>query len=363
MPLNASGPISLAGSTAGQSISNEFRSLTTSTASLSQYYRGGTYVANHPTNAPVSTSGAINLGSFRGTSKRYIVTLTISSNTTNYNLQTSSVSGYTSGWTDVTVNINSGVTVNASGGNSSFTVTGFASADTILISNSGTIQGAGGGGGSPDGGAGNHAINLSPATYSNVRITNNSGGIIAGGGGGGGRGMAIRGYQTDAYGGVITSSDTYMRGGGGGGGAGNPAGSGSAVVGTGSGTYYNYLGSAGAGGSGSTTAGGGGGAGDSGYTGTLSNYYLMYAGAGGAGGARGASGGGGNQGYLNGPPGIVYIPTNGTATAAYPTSGTKGVMQSGSNYGSGGAAGYAIIGTSKLSQAITNNGTVYGPQG
>ena len=361
MPLNASGTISLAGSTAGQSISNEFKSTTTSQTSLSEYYRGGTYVANHPTNAPVSTSGSISIGSFYGTSKRYTVTLTISSNTTNYNLQTSSVSGYTSGWTDVTVNINSGVTVNASGGNSSFTVTGFASADTILISNSGTIQGAGGGGGSPNGGAGNHAINLSPATYSNVRVTNNSGGIIAGGGGGGGRGMAVYGYLTDSYGNAVGT--TYMRGGGGGGGAGNPAGSGSAVVGTGSGPYYSYLGSAGAGGSGTTTGGGLGGAGDSGYVLYLSNSYLMYAGAGGAGGARGAAGTGGNQGYLNGPYGISYIPTNGTATPGYPGSGVYGVMQSGSNYGSGGAAGYAIIGTSKLSQSVTNNGTIYGPQG
>ena len=365
MAMVSSGSISLAGSDisgqSNRSISFEFRSLATSTVSLSEYYRGGSYVVNHPTNAPVPTTGAISIGSFYGTSKRYTVTITISSNTSNYNLQTSSVSGYTAGWTDVTLSINSGIVVSASAaGGTALTVTGFNSADNVTIFNTGIIQGGGGAGGAATGGAGGHAINLNPASAANVGIVNQPGAIIAGGGGGGGRGMAVRGYQMDGYGNLL--SDTYMRGGGGGGGAGNPAGSGSAVVGTGSGTYYNYLGSAGAGGSGSTTAGGGGGAGDSGYVGTLSNYYLMYAGAGGAGGARGAAGSSGNQGYLNGPFGIVYIPTNGTTTAAYPISGTYGVVQSGSSYGSGGAAGNAILGTNKLRSPVSNTGTIYGPQ-
>ena len=365
MAMVSSGSISLAGSDISgllnRSISYEFRSLTTSTASLSQYYRGGSYVVNHPTNAPVATTGAISIGSFYSTSKRYAVTITISSNTSNYNLQTSSVSGYTAGWTDVTLAINSGIVVSASAaGGTALTVTGFNSADNININNSGTIQGGGGAGGTATGGAGGHAINLNPASAANVAIVNQSSGIIAGGGGGGGRGMAVYGYLADAYG--TAYGTTYMRGGGGGGGAGNPAGSGSAVVGTGSGPYYSYLGSAGAGGSGTTTGGGLGGAGDSGYVHSLSNYYLMYAGAGGAGGARGAAGSGGNQGYLNGPSGISYIPTNGTATPGYPGSGVYGVMQSGGVYGSGGAAGNAILGTNKLRSPFTNSGTVYGPQ-
>jgi hypothetical protein len=59
----------------------------------------------------------------------------------------------------------------------------------------------------------------------------------------------------------------------------------------------------------------------------------------------------------------VYAPTNGSASAWY--TNTNGYIQQQSGYplGSGGAAGYAVVGTSKLSQAITNNGTIYGPQG
>ena len=362
MPLNASGAISLAGSTAGQSISNEFRSITTSQTSLSEYYRGGSYVGPH--NSPVAASGAISLGSFYSASKRYTTSLTYTANTSNVNIQTSSVSGYSSGWTDLTININSGVTISSSSGNSSLTITGFASADTIHINNSGTIQGAGGGGGSANGAGGNHAINLQPSSYSNVRITNNSGAIIAGGGGGGGRGQAAVHTVWDAYR-VAVQSSYYQRGGGGGGGAGGGTsyGSGGPVGGSGSGTYYNYLSTASAGGNGSTTAGGGGGIGDYGYAGYLNNFYIISAGQGGAGGARGASGGGGSQGYWNGPPGYVYVPTDGNYGPWYPNIDGRSYQQTGGAPGSGGAAGYAITGTSKLSQAVANNGTIYGPQG
>jgi hypothetical protein len=370
MPMVSSasgGQISLAGTATGpgstnRSMSFEFKSTTTSQTSLSEYYRGGTYVANHPTNAPVATSGAISIGSFYGASKRYIVTVSISSNTSNYNLQTSSVSGYTAGWTDVALVINSGVTVNASAGTTALTVTGFNSADTIYIQNSGTIQGGGGGGGTATGGNGGHGINLSPASASNVTIFNASGAVIGGGGGGGGRGQAITGYVHDAYGNIISNSYTYMRGGGGGGGAGNSAGSGSGVVGSGANPHYNYISTAGSGAGGSTTAGGGGGGPDSGYIYSINNYYVASAGSGGAGGARGANGGGGNAGYLNGPPGVVYIPNDGNATALYAGS-TKGVMQSGGAWGSGGSAGYAVKGTNKLASPVSNSGTLYGPQG
>ena len=363
------GQISLAGSATGpgstnRSMSWEFKGTTTSQTSLSEYYRGGTYVANHPWNAPVATTGAITIGSFYGASKRYVVSVSITSNTSNYNFQTSSVSGYTAGWTDATLVINSGVTVSASAaGGTALTVTGFNSADTVAIQNSGIIQGGGGTGGAATGSAGGHAIDLTPASNANVYVSNLSGATIAGGGGGGGRGMAVYGYYVDNYFNPVAPV-TYMRGGGGGGGAGNPVGSGSAAVGSAQGTYYNYLISATAGGAGSSSAGGGGGNGDGGYVNVLNNYYLMYAGAGGPGGGQGASGSGGNQGYLNGPPGVVYIPTTGSATAAYPGSGVYGVMQSGSNYGSGGAAGYAVKGTNKLAAgSISNSGSVYGPQG
>ena len=85
MPLNASGTISLAGSTAGQSISNEFRSITTSQTSLSEYYRGGSYVGPH--NGPVAASGAISFSQFYSAQKRYPVTITISANTNPFTLK------------------------------------------------------------------------------------------------------------------------------------------------------------------------------------------------------------------------------------------------------------------------------------
>jgi hypothetical protein len=359
MPLNASGPISLAGSTAGQSISNEFRSLTTSTASLSQYYRGGTYVGPH--NSSVAASGAISLGSFYNAQKRYPVTITISSNTTNYNLQTSSVSGYSASWTDLTLTINAGVTVSGTSSNGALMVSsGFNSADTIHINNSGTIQGGGGAGGAAaNGNGGIDGINLNPASSANIRITNNSGGVIGGGGGGGGSGMAVQSYAIDAYGTI--QGYTYSRGGGGGGGAGSPGGSAGGTAGTGSG-LNNYTGSAGSGGAGSSTSGGAGGAADDGYTVYVSAYYRSYAGVGGAGGARGASGSSGGVGGMTAPGYAQYnqSPTTSYTVVPYPYSYMA--MQSGHPARTGGPAGNAIKGTAKYSTPIVNNGTIYGPQ-
>jgi hypothetical protein len=37
-------------------------------------------------------------------------------------------------------------------------------------------------------------------------------------------------------------------------------------------------------------------------------------------------------------------------------------MQSGGGFGSGGAAGNAILGTNKLRSPVSNTGTIYGPQ-
>ena len=362
MPLNASGPISLAGSTAGQSISNEFRSLTTSTASLSQYYRGGTYVGPH--NSPVATSGAISLGSFYNAQKRYPVTITISSNTTNYNLQTSSVSGYSASWTDVTLTINAGVTVSGTSSNGALMVSsGFNSADTIHINNSGTIQGGGGAGGAAaNGNGGLDGINLNPASSANIRITNNSGGVIGGGGGGGGSGMAVVSYATDAYG--TNLGTVYQRGGGGGGGAGSPGGSAGGTAGTGSGNYYNYSVTAGSGGAGSSTSGGAGGAGEDGYTVYISAYYRSYAGVGGAGGARGASGSSGGVGGMTAPGYTPYTQSPTTSYTAVPFLPPYSMMamQSGHPARTGGPAGNAIKGTAKYSTPIVNNGTIYGPQ-
>lgn len=58
MALPTSGPISI------QDIVNEFGG--SGTHSLSEYYRGGTYVPNTPANSNIPTSGSISLSNFYG---------------------------------------------------------------------------------------------------------------------------------------------------------------------------------------------------------------------------------------------------------------------------------------------------------
>lgn len=378
MTLNSSGTISLGGSTSGQSIALELGLSATSTLSMSQLYRGGTYVKpgiSNGYNTNVPSSGAISLSNLYSMIRRPQLSLTYSGqsfsqqtiSTSGSNINTShpglAASGYIAGQTDLTVTVASGAALySTSTGTAALTFSGFLGGDHVRIDNSGVIAGKGGDGGTPTGGAGGDAINYNPANAT-FWPYNYSGATIAGGGGGGGRGAAV---QVDVYvpSGYSTITYTYYaRGGGGGGGAsanGNSASSGSSYVGNVS--LTSYLGYTSSGGNGSATSGGAGGNGDSGYYHTVSNYYLIYAGAGGAGGARGAAGGGGNQGYLNGPPGVVYIPAWGSSTSAYPVSGGYATSQNGLFYGSGGAAGNAIRGTSKHGQALQNSGVALGPQ-
>ena len=378
MAVNSSGTISLGGSTSGQSIALELGLSSTSTLSMSQLYRGGTYVKpgiSNGYNTGVPSSGAISLSNLYSMVRRPQLSLTYSGqsfsqqtiSTSGSNINTSypglAASGYIAGQTDLTVTVASGAALySTSTGSAALTFSGFSSGDQVRIDNSGVIAGKGGDGGTPTGGAGGDAINYNPANAAFYPY-NYSGATIAGGGGGGGRGAAV---QVDVYvpSGYSTITYTYYaRGGGGGGGAGangNSVSSGSSYVGNVS--LTSYLGYTSSGGNGSATSGGAGGNGDSGYYHAVSNYYLIYAGAGGAGGARGAAGGGGNQGYLNGPPGIVYIPAWGSSTSAYPGSGGYATSQNGYFYGSGGAAGNAIRGTAKHGQALQNSGTLLGPQ-
>ena len=378
MAVNSSGTISIGGSTSGQSIALELGLSATGTLSMSSLYRGGTYVKpgiSNGYNTGVPSSGAISLSNLYGMVRRPQISLTFNSSST-YGAQTistsgstiswfhsSAVSGYIAGQTDLTVTIPSTTTLySTTTGNAALTFSGFSSGDQVRIDNSGVIAGKGGDGGAPTGGAGGDAINYNPANAAFYPY-NYSGATIAGGGGGGGRGAAV---QVDVYvpsGYSAITYTYYARGGGGGGGAGGNGwsnSSGSSYVGNVS--LTSYLGYTSSGGNGSGTAGGAGGNGDSGYYHAISNYYLIYAGAGGAGGARGAAGGGGNQGYLNGPPGVVYIPAWGSSTSAYPVSGGYATSQNGLFYGSGGAAGNAIRGTSKHGQALQNSGTLLGPQ-
>ena len=378
MAVNSSGTISIGGSTSGQSIALELGLSATGTLSMSSLYRGGTYVKpgiSNGYNTGVPSSGAISLSNLYGMVRRPQISLTFNSSSV-YGAQTistsgstiswfhsSAVSGYIAGQTDLTVTIPSTTTLYSSTtGNAALTFSGFSSGDQVRIDNSGVIAGRGGNGGTPNGSAGGDAINYNPANAAFYPY-NYSGATIAGGGGGGGRGAAVQ-VSVDIgspYG--TTTYTYYARGGGGGGGAGangQDNSSGSSYVGNAS--LVSYVTTTTNGSAGGSTSGGAAGSGDYGYYYTTSNYYLVRGGSGGAGGARGAAGGGGNQGFLDGPPGVSYIPNYPTYTPNYPTSNGYATTQNGLFYGSGGAAGNAIRGTSKHGQSLQNSGTLLGPQ-
>lgn len=377
MAVNSSGTISIGGSTSGQSIALELGLSATGTLSMSSLYRGGTYVKpgiSNTRNTGVPSSGAISLSNLYGMVRRPQLSLPYANNSSfsqatfapfgsNVTYSGSAVGGYIAGQSDITVTIPSGTTIySTSTGTAAITFSGFSSGDEVRIDNYGVIAGKGGDGGTPNGAAGGDAINYNPANAAFYPY-NYSGATIAGGGGGGGRGAAVQVSVDIPSGYSYTTYTYYARGGGGGGGAGANGqynSSGSSYVGNAS--LVSYVTTTTNGSAGGSTSGGAAGSGDYGYYYTTSNYYLVSGGAGGAGGARGASGGGANQGYLDGPPGVSYIPNYPTYTPSYPTSGGYATTQSGYWYGSGGAAGNAIRGTSKHGQSLQNSGTLLGPQ-
>lgn len=263
--------------------------------SLSEYYRGGGLVPNTPTNAAIPTSGTISMGNFYGSANRVAYTLTIAANTYNYDVYTNRGPSYSPGSSDITVQINPGVTVGSTSlpAYAMLVPSSFSPGDTITIVNNGVIQGMGGtggngGAGSPTapgvnagatGGAGGNALYVNRPTT----VTNN--GTIASGGGGGGGGGSRRG--------ITPGKQTFSIGGsGGGGGAGfNGGGAGSggpAPVAVG-GQNFPQLGTGNAGQAGSSPAGGAGGP-------ARGDGPFGFSGAGGAGGGRGAAGSAGQAG-------------------------------------------------------------------
>jgi hypothetical protein len=240
-----------------------------------------------------------------GTWKQFFVnrvskSITISSDTANYTLNTAKVTGYVAGKTDVTLTINSGVTVySGSTGSYAFTVdTSWASGDTVTIINNGTIIGRGGNGGNgrfysvseATGSSGGGALYVQRATSIN-NVNRISGG---GGGGAGGNGDSSV---------LVGESFTAAGGGGGGGGIGLSSG-------------------------GLATDGG-----TAGQAGTLTSA--------GAGGARSTYGGGGTS-------------TNGGNGGSYGSSGSS------TSYASGGASGAAVVGNSNITWIATGtrNGSI-----
>jgi len=281
MPLNNTGPISLGGTTPGQSIAIENSGPGTNQIALND--------------TPVRTLAGVPSGQIRmptdfyGKSNIVTLNLTISSDTNGYDVW-SNVSGnpsYIAGKTQVTVTVNPGVVVGASstGDYAMLVPSSFSPGDTVSIVNQGSIVGAGGAGGnggnsganSPGspGGTGGQALYVNRPTT----VTNN--GTIGSGGGGGGGGGG--GYFLNAR---------YSTGGGGGGGGGAgrvtaAGGSGGARGGT------NQSTPGGGGNPGSANSGGNGGGGGFGFT--------FMGGPGGSGGGLGSPGNNGATGGNYGP--------------------------------------------------------------
>ena len=173
MPIQSSGTISLT------DIVNEFGGSVPH--SLSEYYRGGGAVPSSVSGVPAS--GTISLNQFYSAANA--IGLTISSETTNY--QASNAFG--SNWgaaVPKTLTINSGVTVGSSNGTAALILES-GMGGTLVVHNSGSIQGTGGAGSDTGaGGDGGPAVNV--LQNGGITFNNNSGGQVYAGGGGGGVG-------------------------------------------------------------------------------------------------------------------------------------------------------------------------------
>ena len=256
MTLNASGPISLGGTTAGVSIEIENGGNGTTQISLND-----TAVRNLAGGTATATGSVITMPTnFYGKSNRIAVTVTLSANTANYTFNKCKITGYSAGKTCATLKINSGVYVYASAtGCKALTVPNtWTSGDVVKITNCGFIVGAGGPGGGGGGGGGTPGGTALSVAYP-VSITNNN--TVGGGGGGGGGGQSAQQYFYPCPCRGICGGNFSGPGGSGGTGRGlNPATGGCGGGGTGNCAYFISGGSGGSGGNWGTVGGGGGGA-------------------------------------------------------------------------------------------------------
>lgn len=216
--------------------------------SLSEYYAGGGLTPSGISgdSGAIPTSGEISIGQFYGSANRVTINLTISSNTTNYQISSNRGGTYSSGITDIVLTNNAQVGSNAVGTAAIWTgaAPNWATGDTITIVNNGGIRGRGGNGGngvagplSPAAQVGQAAGDAIEINYP-VTVQNASPGQIrAGGGGGGGgdRGQTVTpgqpGNPPSKNPGQPGNPPTtqYFGGGGGGGGAGSQPGQGGTV--------------------------------------------------------------------------------------------------------------------------------------
>ena len=295
MTMNSSGPISLAGTTAGVSIEKENGGNGTTQISLND--SAVRTLAGVP-------SGAITMPTnFYGKANQF--NYTISSNQTNFCMRAGAVSA---GWNQsskLAVTINSGVVLsaNSTGAFGMYIQGSFPGG--VSLKNNGTIVGVGGNGGagcSLSGGGGGGA-QAGPGLYIRSGITIcNASGIIAGGGGGGGGGAF--GYWSHGC-----CQCNY-------GGAGGGGGRSSAVANASGGSGGTVCGRTGpAGGTGTYSGAGGGG-----YSGGATAN--VKAGDGGNWGSAGGNGGG-NYLYGGGAGGGGGAATCGTGYVTWTSTGTR----------------------------------------
>ena len=400
--------IQSSGSISNQDLADEFGGSTPH--ALNEYYRNGGLVPGNNTNVP--ESGTIELDDFYGAVNEIVHTQ--SSSTTNMQLSSTFGSNWGSAVPKRLI-INSGVTIGATG-SYALRING-SMGGTLIIENSGSIQGKGG---AANGGNGGNAIQADHT--SGVTIINNSGGQIYAGGGGGGKGgnggTGGRGgnggtggggqYTTQQHLGHGSAMGTwsctrncqnhhgsnsfcasthwtdcfyeeYSSGGGsyecydcrrnvthntngGSGGAGGNGGGGGAGGNGGRGRGYNqsrHNGSGGSGGSGgaygSNGSGGGTNAGSGGQGGRGGTGGT--GGTGGNGGDWGQNGGGGSSGNTGATGSTGNSGANGNRTGG--SGGASGQGGSGGSSGSGGGSRGTYI-TNRGSLTFTNNGSVAG---
>ena len=216
---------------------------------------------------------------------RLVANLSLSGNSADYLLDTSKVSGYVAGQTDVILTIESGAVIGSTS-TSTYAVnvdTSWNAGDTVKIINNGTIEGKGGAGGAADssGGAGGPALRCQRAvTVDNVGTIASGG---AGGAGGTSSGNVAEGSWTGGKSGpecIVTSWIGSAAGGAGGKGAGAES----------SGHYAAAAGSAGSGKNGGC-------------------FGWTYGGTGSTGGALG------NGAYITGNANVTWL-TTGTRTGS-----------------------------------------------
>jgi len=355
MALNSSGPISLIGSTTGQSIAKELG--LSETAQLSLFDSSVRNLLN-------VASGPISM--FDGYGKSSAFAFTISTNQQEANLRTLALAAGWNGTSSVTATVSAGVYIwSDTTGTAALTINGSWPGGVTLVNN-GYIIGKGGVGGagttesSGPGGTGGPAISLGI----NATITNNSGAYIAGGGGGGaarggGGGGDGAGGGGGAGGGVGGSN--YTAAGGTAGSIGASGGNGNDLnldgffSGSGGGGGRILPGTGGIGGTVFSPNCGGRGGGAGGGGGSDFAYYSTQQ-TGGTGGSAGNVGGNGNPGPN---PYVVRDPGAAGGGGGWGASGGFALSFGSTSAGTPGAGGKAIA-LNGFTATRSGAGTTYG---